>query len=243
MNKPAGANINPKYVVFGLVILVFVFAVVILSIFAVISYNPGLIGIQTESELYTTEEPPIFGKVDIEPTLLITKRQLSIFEKDAARKDILSSERDSLIQYTNMYKDSMNLVIRNFAVYQDSLTKIETLLTDSLRNINKYRDSIKALGNELTVAKANVERYIQRLEQQESFFLSRMDSLEVENFQDFAKIYNNANPQEVAKILQLLDERDAAKILKLMQAKQAGKVLEAMNPEQAATILLLGASP
>jgi flagellar motility protein MotE (MotC chaperone) len=82
-----------------------------------------------------------------------------------------------------------------------------------------------------------VQKHVKDLE---DMLANRYDSMEVKNFETFAKIYNSANPKDVAKILEQIDERDAAKILKLMQNKKAGKVLEAMLPEQAAAILIIG---
>jgi hypothetical protein len=175
-----------------------------------------------------------------EPTVRISEYRLRELEDIIRQRRRLDKKSDSLTEVTESRLDSMEMLQKQIAKWQDSVMKVHANLAAVKRTSATIQDSLNTLESIYAKNQKRLKLSNEKIENQNEFITQRQDTLEGENFETFAKIYNNSNPQDVARILEQLDERDAAKILKLMQKKKAGKVLEAMMPEQAAAILLLG---
>ncbi len=180
--------------------------------------------------------------VYIEPTVQITEKRLAELNRDVAQKQIFQTEKDSLYAKNKRIIDSLNTYKNKIAYFLDSISRVQKKLGSVQGFGNNLQDSIKKLVSKFKDAQDKLKIAEQRSSEQEKFIATKQDTLEKRSFQDFAKIYNNANPKDVAKILEQLDERDAAHILKLMSKKKAGKIIESMKPQKAAAILLLGDS-
>ncbi|MCX6146893.1 MAG: hypothetical protein NTW25_06530 [Candidatus Kapabacteria bacterium] len=180
--------------------------------------------------------------VYLEPTVQITEKRLAELNRDVAQKQIFQTEKDSLYAKNKRIVDSLNIYKNKIAFYLDSISRVQKVLGNTKGFGNNLQDSIKKLVSKFKDAQDKLKIAEQRASDQEKFISTKQDTLEKKSFQDFAKIYNNANPKDVAKILEQLDERDAAHILKLMSKKKAGKIIESMKPQKAAAILLLGDS-
>ncbi|MBX3043848.1 MAG: hypothetical protein KIT33_13795 [Candidatus Kapabacteria bacterium] len=147
---------------------------------------------------------------------------------------------DSLKLMTNALKDSLEYKNLTVKVYSDSISALVKRIVEFNDIENQMRDSVKLLKNQMSKVLVELRQTRELVNDTDSLRYEKLDSLNDENIQKFAKIYNNTGPAEVAKILERLDGKDAARILKLMQPKKAGKVLESMKPEFAAEILLKG---
>ncbi|MDQ1265961.1 MAG: hypothetical protein QG635_1113 [Bacteroidota bacterium] len=207
--------------------------------FYVYKYYPGLIGLGKK-------KAPARGvkgdTVYVDKTIGISERKLSMFEQGLIEKAALKQQKDSLLKVQKHYQDSISKVLLSVKQIQDSVLRINKRYNDLNKNKNFLYDSLLKVQNSLKNALEKVNVSQKMIQDQEKMITKKYDTLETQNFEVFAKLYNNSNPTDVAKILEQLDERDAAKILKLMTKKKAGKVIEALKPEQAAAILMLGGS-
>ncbi|MCO5252500.1 MAG: hypothetical protein M9949_13920 [Candidatus Kapabacteria bacterium] len=230
---------NARQLVIGIMVLAASFLILVLVAISVISYYPALVGLDNlfPNDSISAENEKIIRK---QKPVTITTEEFENFEKSVAEKERIKRERDSLDKSVAHMMDSIRLVYESTEYIRDSINKV-TGLSSSLMNENQsLRDSLNKVARNLedSLRKLSVTR--NQLNVTEEFLTSKLDSLEVKNFQEFAKIYNNSNPADVARILEQIDQRDAARILKMMQARKAGKVIEQMKPENAAVMLLLG---
>ncbi|MFP4528274.1 MAG: magnesium transporter MgtE N-terminal domain-containing protein [Candidatus Kapaibacterium sp.] len=209
-------------------------ALVFLSLLGVYYYDRTLIGF-----------PPDTANIKIdtiytEPTVRISETRLNELEDVIVQRRRLGEKTDSLEGVTKNLNDSIGSLAAQMQQWMDSVKQMDKKIAAVSSTSATIKDSLNTLESRYTKLEERLKLSSEKLTSQEKFIEKKQDTLEVENFETFAKIYNNAEPQDVARILEQIDERDAAKILKLMQKKKAGKVLEAMVPEQAAAILLLG---
>lgn len=233
--------VEGRQILIMVIVIVVFFLISMLSVVGIYFYKPSLLGFPGIAESDTTEAEFDFHDLPVTETISISKNRIDYFERMIKEKKKLENEKDSLLNNTNMLKDSLKNVYSD-KLRSDSLkNEAEKLLRDTLNTIQVLTDSIFTLNIDLKKSENRLEDLNETIKNQEEYIIQEADSLEEVNYAQFAKIYNNTNPAEVAKILEQIDERDAAKILKQMSNKQAGKVLEAMTPESAAAILLLGA--
>jgi flagellar motility protein MotE (MotC chaperone) len=178
--------------------------------------------------------------INYEPTYEITKEKLSEFEKRAkeaeAYKEVAKRLESQILELQKLDSIKRSEIIE----LKDSVLPNKDLVIKESQTFSDYlQDSLSKLISEKEKFKTEAELAKQEKSELEMYIESEVDSLEMENFKQFAKIYNSADPARVAGILETMDERDAAIILKNMRTKNAGKVIEAMNPEKAALIMLL----
>lgn len=221
------------FVIAGAVILALA---IILGVF---TYYPEVVGLEDEPDnldsLALTADT-----VMIDPTIEITKDRLDEFLQNRMEKFKLRKERDSLVAESDNMLDSLSRLKNISQNYLDSVKKTLVIKDSVAKQRDKSLDSLNKLYSELQDKIKELELAQKRINDQDDFIEQSQDSVEIENFKTYAKMYNNTNPAEVARILEQIDERDASKILKFMQTKKAGKVLESMQPERAAAIMLLG---
>lgn len=209
---------------------------IIIAIVGVYKYDPAMLGYESEKK----DTIPI-DTIVFEPTILVSEKKLSQLEYGLVEKANIKAQKDAIYNEKMKLLDSIKRVYGFISYYKDSIAKVNKNLGASGSTVQFLQDSLLKVYAQLQDALAKNKNAQKRIEDQENFLSKKVDTLESKNFEDFAKLYNNANPKDVAKILEQIDERDAAKILKLMQKKKAGKIIESMLPERAAAILLLGA--
>jgi len=100
-------------------------------------------------------------------------------------------------------------------------------LRDSLQRVHAYSDSLQ---RELQAQQQRFELERRRREEQ-------LDSVRLEHYRAFARIYNSAPPEEVARILQQLPPRSAAVLLRQMNPRQAARVIAALPAAYAAEVV------
>lgn len=225
-----------KQLIIIILIASFSLTFIIIAIVGVYKYDPAMLGYPTDKK-----DTVIIDTILFEPKVLISEKKLSKLEYGLVEKATLKNQKDSVIQEQKRLLDSLQKVFNMIAFYKDSVSKVKKDLGATGNTVQFLQDSLMKVYSELQAAIEKNKAAQRRVEDHEKFLAKKIDTLEKQNFEDFAKLYNNANPKDVAKILEQIDERDAAKILKMMQKKKAGKIIEAMLPERAAAILLLGA--
>lgn len=237
---------NSRTIIIGITILIFAFAIILFALLGVFKYKPEWVGLppNIDSTKIGTHSlvhnPTPIRPVSVLNTIEISESKLASLEAGLSANEYLKSKKDSIISITKMLRDSIDRITKNINYYKDSVNRWRYNNNLSEKKAKYLSDSLQKIQNDYKTALEKAENAKKRLEDMESIYNRKTDSLQVKNFSIFAKMYNSAKPQEVARILEQLDERDAAKILKLMQQKKAGKVIEAMKPENAAAILLLG---
>lgn len=220
--------IKAVLIIAGIVTAALIIAVGVLSLF------PEQFGILPGGKTVVADS------VDTPGLIYITPAKLDMLERIAAGQREVESENDSLsVVVADMKKRLGDFKIK-YDQIKDSLKQYDNTRSTLNDEIASLKDSLRKTEFENRKLKNSVSRLQKSLEQSEEFIAMKQDSLEKDNFESFAKIYNNSGAGEVARILSEIDERDAAKILKLMNKRKAGKVLESMEPDRAAAILLLG---
>jgi flagellar motility protein MotE (MotC chaperone) len=226
--------------------ILFALVLSVVAIFVVYNYAPTYLGLppNPEDTMQVVEEPEPVEEdtVYIEPPIEITRQEFDQMQLELLKKALARKRSDSLAKLRLELIDSLENIQKRIDNQSDSVSVVRDTLKKSEQYSQQLTDSLKKLFADYQKSLKKIELIEQKIEDQDAFIEKRYDSLEMENFRTFAKIYNNSNPQDVARILEQIDERDAALILKLMSKKKAGKVLDAMMPEYAAAILLLGAS-
>lgn len=118
------------------------------------------------------------------------------------------------------------------------LDSISSQLTTLAKKEHILRDSLNLLKTQIGTLKENYQLAELKISDLNSKLNGSSDSLNMEKYKDFAKIYDNSSSEEVAKILENLEAKKSAYILKLMSKKKAGKVIESLNSEYAAKVLI-----
>lgn len=199
--------------------------------------NPEIIGLPP---LNNDTVKVVKDTIRFEPTYEITKEKLNDFELKVA-------EREAYIQLNKVMEDKIRALeiedslkqVQILALQDSVLPNKDLLLKESQTYSDMLKDSISKISSEKEKLASKAEIVEKEKTDLEKYIESEVDSLEMENFKQFAKIYNSSEPASVAQILETMDERDAAIILKNMRVKNAGKVIESMDPKKAALILLL----
>lgn len=225
-------------------VLIFAFSATILIILllgglVIAKYKyPTLIGLPPlpQDTMQVVEKDTI----KYEPTYEITKEKLSDFEKRAkeaeAYKEVAKRLEEQILELQKLDSIKRSQIVE----LQDSVLPNKDLLIKESQTFSDYlQDSLSKLMAEKEKFKTEAELIKEEKSDLEKYIESEVDSLEMENFKQFAKIYNSADPARVAGILETMNEKDAAIILKNMRTKNAGKVIEAMDPKKAALIMLL----
>jgi len=227
---------NKKQILVLIIAITLTFTMLIVATGIIFVVKPEFMGFRQKNKPIK-----IIDTVYVEPTITISEKRLLAFENMQKQKELLSSEKDYFYNKTRCLSDSIIGLHHTFKKFNDSLQKISHILLYSNQAAKSLNDTILKLQNEIKKNSDAINKYKQKIESSEKLFTLKLDTLQKQNLESFAKLYNNTNPTYVARILEQIDERDAAKILKLMQKKKAGKVLEVLTPKQAAAILLLGA--
>lgn len=239
---------NRRTLLILLLMLFTVFTIIVIGLMAVYKYEPTYLGLPPHpvdsTELAEEIVPEIIIPMDtvkLEPKIALSLNEYEKLQAAYLKAAVMMSENQIAENRKQHLIDSLLKVYKNLRRYNDSVKVLaDTIrgaktdyatLYDSLQKLNKiHMDSI----SKLRLANKTIDKQAQYIER-------TYDSLELKNFETFAKIYNTSNPADVARILEQIDEKDASMILKMMSRKKAGKVLEVMIPEQAAAIMLLGA--
>ncbi len=214
------------------------FTVVIVMVLGLYKYKPEYFGLPpnpVDTTLVVLEDT-----IYVEPAVTLTQKAYNSLNKEIRDKKYFVKEKDTLTKQKQNLLDSIKYLKSQISKYIDSVKKVENRYLDVSKKKTTVEDSIKKLNQKYLSSINRIENTEKKLKDTEKFLNRKIDTLEAKSFEDFAKIYNNANPGDVAKILEQIDDRDAAKILKMMSKKKAGKIIEAMDKEKAATILLLG---
>jgi flagellar motility protein MotE (MotC chaperone) len=228
---------TPKQLIILVAALSFGFIIMLGGLFGVYKYYPTYLGLPPNPEdTVAVEEEPLF----IEPQIVISRAEFDKLQTKLLQVDLLKIDNDSLRKIRNRLWDSLKAMDKNISQWKDSVIAVNDTVSEKDKFSKFLLDSIETLRNLHKKSLHENKLVQQHVKDLEEMLANRYDSMEVKNFETFAKIYNSANPDDVARILEQIDDRDAAKILKLMQKKKAGKVLEAMLPEQAAAILIIG---
>lgn len=226
-----------------IIVLVLIIAGAVIATIAIVlgvfTFYPEVIGLEEEKPNQDSLAL-LADTVRIDSTIEITKDRLEELLTYRNQKFELRQDRDSLQTSADKLIDSIKRVQKKSGKFLDSLNKLAMIKDSVLIQKSKLLDSLNKIYKDLQRKIKEVEIAQKRIEEQDKFLEKKQDSIEIENFKTYAKMYNNSSPTEVAKILEQIDERDASKILKFMQTKKAGKVLESMQPERAAAIMLLG---
>jgi len=228
---------TPKQLIILVLALSFGFVLIMGAFWGVYKYYPTYLGLPSNpKDTVAVKEEPIY----IEPHIVLSRAEFDKLQAQLLLVDILKIHNDSLRKIKDRLWDSMKAMDKNISQWKDSVIEVHDTISQKDKFSKLLLDSIETLRNQTKKSSHETKLVQQHIKDLEEMLANRYDSLEVKNFETFAKIYNSANPSDVAKILEQIDDRDAAKILKLMQKKKAGKVLEAMLPEQAAAILIIG---
>lgn len=203
--------------------------------------NPELIGLQPLPK--DTVKVVERDTINFEPTYEITKEKLNQFEETAKEaetyKELKSTLENQILELQKLDSIKRSEIVK----LKDSVLPDKDIKLKESRTYSEYlQDSLSKLIAEKERFKTEAELAKQEKNELEKYIESEVDSLEMESFKTFAKIYNSTEPAKVAQILETMDERDAAIILKNMRTKNAGKVIEAMDPQKAALIILLADS-
>lgn len=228
---------SPKQLILLVLALSLAFILILAGLFGVYKYYPTYLGLPPNPEDTTAKEEitPIS-----EPHIVMSRSELENLQTRIIKYDLLKARNDSLRRMHERLWDSLKAMNNNIRQWKDSVLAIQDTMKSREKEKQELLDSLDMLSNKYKKSLHENKVVRQHVKDLEEMLSSRYDSLEINNFETFANIYNNSNPADVAKILEQLDERDAAKILKMMKKKKAGKVLEEMLPEHAAAILVIG---
>lgn len=228
---------SPKQLILLVLALSLAFILILAGLFGVYKYYPEYLGLPPHPKDTLAEE-----KITpyAEPHLVISRSEFEELQSRILKYDLLKARNDSLSKMHDRLWDSLKAMNNNIRQWKDSVLAVRDTMKSKENEKQQLLDSLDALRNKYKKSLHENKVVRQHVKDLEEMLASRYDSLEINNFETFANIYNNSNPADVAKILEQLDERDAAKILKMMKKKKAGKVLEEMLPEHAAAILVIG---
>lgn len=228
----------------SILILAFTAFFLIMVAFSVIVFlklkRPELLGLPPNPIDSTIVVKTPLKSVELEPTYEITAEKLDDFKEKAKERIEFQKRADSLAKVIAELKkkDSVNKAKLN-KLNDSIIPNKEQLINNSQTYSDYLQDSISKLYDQTEEYQAKAEIAENEKTQLEKYLENEVDSLEIENFKQFAKIYNSSDPAKVAGILEKMDEKEAAAILKFMRVKNAGKVIEQLPPDKAALILLL----
>lgn len=228
----------------SILILAFTALFLIMIGFSVIVFlklkKPELLGLPPlEKDSTFVLKKPV-KKLELEPTFEITANKLNDFKEKAKERDEFEKRADSLAKELEKFKKQDSAKDVKIAMLNDSIIpNKEQLINNSQTYSDFLQDSIERLASDSEKYQAEAEIAKKEKTELEKYLESEVDSVEVENYKQFAKIYNGADPAKVAKILENMDEKEAAAILKFMRVKNAGKVIELLPNHKAALIMQL----
>jgi flagellar motility protein MotE (MotC chaperone) len=177
----------------------------------------------------------------IEPQIAMSKEQLDAIQLEKLKIGLINSEKERAVYEKKRLLDSLNGIFRSMSGIKDSISIVKDSLKRSKNKSSALQDSLVKYLSLYEKAKKDLESVTKLQEEQKNKAEDeKFSEKEIENFQKYAKIYENSKPENIAKILEKIDGKGASMILKNMSKKKAGKILEAMNPEQAAAILRMG---
>lgn len=200
-------------------------------------YKPSLLGLPSKD---TVPETQIWDTLQLRRETVIDPAELEKMRKSIQEYKAKFHSEKLKAELAYKLSDTLNdkaMMIRDLS---DTLVMREDSISFLWSKIGKLNDSIADLDRLVGMHKSESELYAEIIDEKDAKYADKEDSLYLENFKSFAKLYNNAEPAEVAQILTRIDDSDAARILKFMQKKKAGAVIENLPANKAAAILLLG---
>lgn len=228
---------NQKQLIILLVSIVMSMSLVLLLAAGMYKYKPELLGLPSRD---TVPEVAVWDTLQLRRETVIDPMELNRLRKSL--QEYKAKFRSEKMKAELAYKLDDTLTDKEMLIRElnDTVDVRETKIEKLLGDIEQLKDSIADLDRLVDMHKSESDLYSEMIDEQSAKFSDVEDSLYVENFKSFAKLYNNAEPADVAQILSRIDDADAARILKFMQKKKAGAVIENLPANKAAAILLLG---
>lgn len=187
--------------------------------------------------LEVTDEKSKYYDLDPDKSFVVTGSELIELKSNTDRMYTLEKDYNILKEKYESIKSEYDQLMGESGNGQKK-DSISSQLTTLAKKEQILKDSLKLLDRELKTLKENYKSSEEKVADLVNKMNGGSDSLNMEKYKDFAKIYNNSKPQEVANILTNLDAKKSAYILKLMSKKKAGKVIESLNSEYAAKVLI-----
>lgn len=177
---------------------------------------------------------------DVDPTknFVISGNELIELKGNTDRMYTLEKNYNSLKTKYTAVKREYDKLMNKSAKSGQKIDSISAQLTTLAKKEQVLKDSLRLLDNQIQTLKENYDLAKTKLVKMDEIVNGNSDSLNMERYKEFAKIYNNSKSQEVAQILENIDAKKSAYILKLMSKKKAGKVIESLNSEYAAKVLI-----
>jgi len=177
---------------------------------------------------------------DVDPTksFVISGNELIELKGNTDRMYTLEKNYNSLKSKYKAVKGEYDNLLNKSAHSGQKIDSISSQLTTLAKKEQVLKDSLRLLDSQIKSLKENYELANTKLVEMDKMVNGNSDSLNMERYKEFAKIYNNSKSEEVAKILENIDAKKSAYILKLMSKKKAGKVIESLNSEYAAEVLI-----
>lgn len=219
---------NQKNLILIAIVSVLSMTLLFFVFFIIYKIDPAILGLPRTGEI-----------IEKEYQVEISSKKLKELEQNLTIKKLLAEQYDSLKLSYKQLQDSLKTIQNDYKTLLDSSKKFFEIIRNKEETAAKVKDSLDAITIKYNQARTEINNLKTKLAESEQLLKSRKDSLQIQHYRAFAKIYNNSNPADVAKILEKIDERDASQILKFMNQKKAGKVIEALDPKIAAAILLL----
>lgn len=189
----------------------------------------GLLEVKDEKEKYYDLDP--------DKSFVVTGSELIELKSNTDRMYTLEKDYNSMKEKYESIKSEYDQLIGESGNGQ-KIDSISSQLTTLAKKEQILKDSLKLLDKELKTLKENYKSSEGKVADLVNKINGSSDSLNMQKYKDFAKIYNNSSSEEVAKILENLEAKKSAYILKLMSKKKAGKVIESLNTEYAAKVLI-----
>lgn len=177
---------------------------------------------------------------DVDPTksFVISGNELIELKGNTDRMYTLEKSYNSLKTKYKAVKGEYDKLMSKSANSGQKVDSISSQLTTLAKKEQVLKDSLRLLNGEIQTLKENYDLAKTKLTEMDKIVNGNSDSLNMERYKEFAKIYNNSKSEEVAQILENIDAKKSAYILKMMSKKKAGKVIESLNSEYAAKVLI-----
>lgn len=191
-----------------------------------------------------------FGLIDLEKTkahyydvdpsksFVISGNELIELKGNTDRMYSLEKNYKNLKVKYNAVKSEYDKLMNKSANSGQKMDSVSSQLTTLAKKEQVLKDSLRLLDGQIQMLKENYDLAQTRLVEMNKIVSGDYDSVNMQRYREFAKIYNNSKSTEVAQILENIDAKKSAYILKMMSKKKAGKVIESLNSEYAAKVLI-----
>ncbi len=219
---------NKKQIILITVVPILSMTLLFFIFYTIFKIDPTILGLPKQQATIEKDYP-----------VEVSSKKLRELEQNMILKKKLTQQYDSLKNAKKILEDSLKSIKNELEVLTDTTKKFFDIMAQKDLITKRNSDSVEFLNSYLNRAKNEINILKTKLAETEKSLKSKRDSIQIQHYRSFAKIYNNAKPADVARILEKIDERDASQILKFMDQKKAGKVIEALDPKIASAILLL----